>query len=361
MKIAILGTRGIPNQYGGFEQFAEYFSVYLVEHGHQVYVYNSDKHSYQEKTYKGVNIIHKYDPEDQIGTSGQFIYDLFCVLDSRKRKFDCILQLGYTSSSIWNFLFSKKSILVTNMDGMEWKRSKFNKYVQRFLMYAEKLAVKHSDVLVSDSIGIQDYIKKKYHKDSTYIAYGANSFKNPDETILREYDVIKHGYSLIIARLEPENNIEPIIDGYVNSKCNEPLIVIGKHNTTFGNYLKEKFKDERIRFIGGVYNLIHLNNLRSHSRIYFHGHSVGGTNPSLLEAMASNTLIVANDNIFNKAILKENAFYFRSKNDISKYVDALKKTDHQIKVNLNMRKIESSFSWPMINEQYEKLITSNLK
>jgi hypothetical protein len=108
MKIAILGTRGIPNYYGGFEQFAEFFSVYLAEKGHEVYCYNSHNHKFQENFFKGVHIIHQHDPEYKYGTFGQFIYDYNCIVDSRKRDFDIILQLGYTSSSIWYFLFPKK-------------------------------------------------------------------------------------------------------------------------------------------------------------------------------------------------------------------------------------------------------------
>ena len=155
MKIAILGTRGVPNHYGGFEQFAEFFSVYLVEQGHEVCVYNSHNHPYQEKQFKGVNIIHQYDPEFKIGTAGQFIYDLNCILDSRKRNFDIILQLGYTSSSMWFFLLPKKATIITNMDGLEWKRTKYSKPIQKVLKFAEKLAVKSSDCLVSDSLGIK--------------------------------------------------------------------------------------------------------------------------------------------------------------------------------------------------------------
>jgi len=109
MKIAILGTRGIPNYYGGFEQFAEFFSVYLAEKGHEVYCYNSHNHSYQEKTFHGVHILHQRDPEYKYGTFGQFIYDYNCIIDARKRNFDIILQLGYTSNSIWFFLMPKKS------------------------------------------------------------------------------------------------------------------------------------------------------------------------------------------------------------------------------------------------------------
>jgi hypothetical protein len=178
MKVGILGTRGIPNQYGGFEQFAQYLSVFLVEKGHEVWVYNSHRHSYQESTYKGVSIVHCYDPEYKIGTIGQFIYDFNCIRDARSRDFDILLQLGYTSSSVWAKLLPSKQCIVTNMDGLEWKRTKFSKSVQAFLKNAERWAVKSSDVLVSDSIGIQEYIFEKYKLSSHYIPYGAEVFNN---------------------------------------------------------------------------------------------------------------------------------------------------------------------------------------
>ncbi len=143
MKIAIIGTRGIPNHYGGFEQFAEYLSLGLVEKGHMVTVYNSHTHPYQGNDWNGVKIIHCKDPEDKLGTIGQFVYDYNCIRDTRKRNYDIILQLGYTSSSVWGRLLPrKKSIITTNMDGLEWKRTKYSQKVQKFLQYAEKLGVK---------------------------------------------------------------------------------------------------------------------------------------------------------------------------------------------------------------------------
>src|SRR5690554_1377767 len=160
MKIAILGTRGIPNYHGGFEQFAEFFSEYLVNNNIDVYVYCSSTHLYKDNTFKNIKLIRCSDPENKIGTIGQFIYDFNCIVDARKRKFDVILQLGYTSNSIWYFLLPKKPVIITNMDGLEWKRTKYSKIVRRFLLFAEKLAVKHSDYLISDSIGIQQFLKE---------------------------------------------------------------------------------------------------------------------------------------------------------------------------------------------------------
>ena len=360
MKVAILGTRGIPNHHGGFEQFAEYFSVYLAKEGHDVYVYNSSMHPYTESTFNGVKLISCYDPEEKIGTAGQFIYDLKCILDSRKRNFDIILQLGYTSSSVWSRLFPKKAVIITNMDGLEWKRSKYSKPVQKFLKYAEKLAISHSDFLISDSIGIQDYLSETYNVNSEYIAYGAEMFNTPNKQILTEYNVEANKYNMLIARLEPENNIETILDGVAAVKQKTPFLVIGKHNDNqFGAYLKDKFKAHtNIRFIGGVYDINHLNNLRYYSNLYFHGHSVGGTNPSLLEAMASNILIVANNNKFNKAILNDNAFYFDNSKDVEKALLEIKKLDYTHKTDNCLNDINTKFSWNYINEKYLNYLKS---
>ncbi|MDD3004343.1 DUF1972 domain-containing protein [Flavobacterium sp.] len=361
MKIAILGTRGVPNHYGGFEQFADFFSVFLAQKGHEVYVYNSHNHPYQEKTYKGVHILHQYDPEYKIGTAGQFIYDLNCILDSRKRNFDIILQLGYTSSSVWYFLLPQKPLIITNMDGLEWKRTKYSKPVQNVLKFAEKLAVKSSDHLVSDSIGIQKYIFDKYQKNSTYIAYGAHPFLNTDVSVLDTYEVKPYAFNMILARLEPENNIETILDGIVLSKTETPLLVIGNHNTKFGTYLKNKFNNwPQIRFVGGIYNLNHLDNLRYFSNLYFHGHSVGGTNPSLLEAMASKALILAHNNIFNKAILKENAYYFDNSEDVKNLILKIKKNDNLQFIENNFLAIAEEFNWNLINDQYLQLFEKSI-
>ena len=359
MKIGILGTRGIPNYHGGFEQFAEYFSIYLASQGQEVFVYNSSCHPYKESTFKGVHIIHCYDPENKIGTIGQFIYDFNCILDSRKRSFDIILQLGYTSSSIWRKLLPSKPKIVTNMDGLEWKRSKYSVLVQKFLLYAENLAIKSSDFLISDSVGIKEYLKSKYKKDSKYIAYGAKVFYNPKVEIIRKYDLEPFKYNMLVARLEPENNIETILDGIKISNNKSPFLVVGKHDTNkFGKYLKKKFsKCNNIKFVGAIYDLDILNNLRYFSNLYFHGHSVGGTNPSLLEAMSSNALIVANDNIFNRSILEENALYFNTSNDITTYINSCNKSDYTFILKNNIKNIEKKFNWNFINNEYLNFIT----
>jgi len=354
MNIAILGTRGVPNYYGGFEQFAAYLSRALVEKGHQVTVYNSHNHPYQDKNWYGVNITHCKDLEYKIGTAGQFIYDLNCILNARKQNFDIILQLGYTSSSIWGWLMPmKKSIITTNMDGLEWKRTKYSTRVQNFLKYAEKLAVKYSHHLIADSVGIQSYLRHKYAKPSLFIPYGADLFNEPDINYLSTYRVLPFQYNMLIARMEPENNIEMILDGVVEARNEHPFLVVGKTDTPYGKHLKQKFKAyPYIRFTEGIFDIGILNNLRYFANLYFHGHTVGGTNPSLLEAMASNSLICAHDNIFNKSILGDDAFYFKSKKDVSSLILAKDKKEHKSFLLANEEKIKNKYSWERIVHQY---------
>ncbi|WP_316819940.1 DUF1972 domain-containing protein [Pedobacter gandavensis] len=357
MKIAIIGTRGIPNHYGGFEQCAEYLALGLVKKGHEVLVYNSHNHPYQESKWEGVDLRHCFDPEYKLGTAGQFIYDLNCILDVRKQGCDVILQLGYTSGSVWGWLLPKKVVVTTNMDGLEWKRTKYSNKVRKFLQWAEKLGVKYSDHLISDSIGIQDYLKEKYNADSTFIAYGATLFEQPNVGVLKSYDLLACQYDMLIARLEPENSIEIILDGVAKANVKRPFLVVGKHETTYGNYLKEKFGSyPQIKFIGGIYNIDILNNLRYYANIYFHGHTVGGTNPSLLEAMASNSLICANDNPFNRYILGEDAIYFRTADEVANHLKSVRyeQEKYQLMRRNNCDKITRIYDWELIVEQYEQ-------
>ncbi len=360
MKIAILGCRGIPNNYGGFEQLSEYLSLGLVKKGHEVYVYSSDKHIYQEKEWKGIHILHQFDPEKSIGAIGQFIYDFNCIVDSRRRKFDVILNLGYTSSSVWMKLFPKKSRIITNMDGLEWKRTKYSKKVQSFLMYAEKLAVNGSTHLVADSLAIQNYLRNKYQRESAFIAYGTNVFETPDETVLNSFKVKPYQYNMLIARMEPENNIEVILDGVHASDSSLPFFVIGNPSNKFGTHLSNKFKhDERIIFTGPIYKLEIINNLRYYSNLYFHGHSVGGTNPSLLEAMGSRALIAAHDNEFNQSVLGKDAFYFQTSEEVKVLIQTKNRaSEHYLDlIQSNFVKIKNDYSWEKIVSQYEAIMT----
>lgn len=353
MKVGILGTRGIPNRYGGFEQFAEYLAEGLLKLGVDVWVYNSHDHPYQEKQWNGVNLIHCYDPEKKTGIAGQFIYDLNCILDSRKRKFDILLQLGYTSSSIWCKLLPANARIITNMDGLEWNRSKYNRLVRLFLKYAEKLAVNSSHLLIADSEAIAEYLLKSYDKNSVYIPYGADVFDTPDPEHILRFNVLPYNYFLVIARMQPDNHIEEIINGVIKSNTEYPLLIIGNTQNKHGEYLKNRYESGQIRFLGSIFEKDALNQLRYYSKLYFHGHSAGGTNPSLLEAMAAQSLICAHDNIFNRSVLDEDAGFFADENDIANLINQpFNENKGLLLKRNNLKKIKNKYVWSKIIQAY---------
>ncbi|NOU46061.1 MAG: DUF1972 domain-containing protein [Bacteroidales bacterium] len=362
MRIGIIGSRGIPNKYGGFEQFAEYLSVGLVGYGCEIWVYCQHNHPYQESTYKGVHLIHCFDPENILGTFGQFIYDFNCILDSRKRSFDLIYQLGYTSSAIWQGLLPKNVVIVTNMDGLEWQRNKYSRLVQKFLLYSEKRIIKSSHFLIADSKVIQDYLLKTYQVKAGYIAYGAEKCCLTDKVHLEKFNCHPHSYYLVIARMQADNNIEVIIQAVLKSETEHPLLIIGSTNNRFGRYLVKKYASEKIRFAGAVFDRSILNQLRRHALIYFHGHSGGGTNPSLLEAMASSAYICAHKNPFNETILGDDALYFVDSESLTKVLNSpIKTLDRETKTNRNLTKTRLYYNWELIVSQYFQTFSEYLK
>ena len=366
MKIAFISTRGIPNNYGGFEQFAEYISVGLVRRGHEVVVYSPHFHPYREPDYKGVRIKHIYIPEKWMGSSvGSFFYDFLSLRDAlKKEKFDIIYEAGYTSivpAYIWfNVKRIKYPLFTTNMDGLEYKRTKFNKWVQKFVFWEERMAVKHSHYLIADNMGIRDYYKEKYGKESKFLAYGADVHEDYDVDVLKEYGLEAGGYFIVVARLEPENNLFMAIEGYLasNQYGKHPLVVVGKTNTPYGKYLMERYgRDRNIRFVGGIYDFRKLNSIRHYSYAYFHGHSVGGTNPSLLEAMASGCFILAHDNIFNRAVLGENALYYGSTDAATEMLDGIDQAVSAHKkeyTERNLEVIRRDYSWEKLVDEHEE-------
>ena len=355
MKIAILGTRGIPNNYGGFEQCAEFLSVGLAERGHEVTVYSPHFHTYKETKFKHVTIIKKRSPENIFGVSAaNFIYDYLCFKDAVKKDFDIILQLGLITSALSLILCRHKGkIVVTNIDGLEWKRKKWSKIIQILTKKLEKFGISYSDYLIADNQGIQQYLKQQYGRESQFIAYGAQEMNSLNKKILARYAITSKSYLLSIARLEPENNLETLFDAYLESSLKYPYYIVGKHTTSYGDYLKDKYRSSNIIFLGPIYDKSHLDNLRYYSTLYLHGHSVGGTNPSLLEAMATKCLIVAHKNSFNISVLEKNAFYFKNKKDLATLLrsDLLSKKEKFSKNNL--AKVKTQYNWNKIVDDYE--------
>lgn len=368
MKIAILGTRGIPNYHGGFEQYAEYLSLGLYKLGHSVTVYNSSEHPYKKNYFNGVTLKKIYCPEKKFGAFAHFIYDWLCSKDaSIINEFDIIYHLGYQSAAPAILRFKKKSktIWITNMDGLEWKRDKWSLPIKVLTKIMEKIAINKSDFLISDNLGIQTYYKGNFNADSKYLAYGADIPDYVDKNLISDYNLNIDNYYILVARLEPENSIEIILNGFIKSMSSKPFLVVGKHNTKYGLLLKSKYKNNsNIRFIGGIYEKNKLDALRKYSSIYFHGHTVGGTNPSLLEAMALGCFISHHNNTFNNSVIKRNDFSFENYSDVSILINKYEKNmiiDINSSKSKNISIIRTNYSWKKIINQHNEFFKFLIK
>jgi glycosyltransferase involved in cell wall biosynthesis len=372
-KVAIIGSRGIPNKYGGFEGFTERLSVEMVKRDCNVSVSCEGKRDVNcPKIYKGVNIF--YFPLNPPQSSAlrifyEVFYDFYSLIWAA-RNVDYIYMLGY-SAGIFFFiphLFRKK--LIVNPDGLEWKRSKFSSFIRTLLRINEKLMTLLADEIVADSKELKDYLDAKYGTNSKFIPYGVVEYfesswdadKLPEKL---QGKITKNNYWLIVARLEPENNIHTIIQGYLESKSELPLVVIGnysspKYQKLIEDTISQKADDKKIIFTGGIYQPDLLEMLRKNCFAYLHGHSVGGTNPSLLEAMIKKNLILAHNNQFNREVCQDSALYFDSAQKLSKI---MANTDLKSEEYLNLKyeayyRVKKEYSWSNIVEDYMGLFSS---
>jgi glycosyltransferase involved in cell wall biosynthesis len=355
MRIGFLGTRGIPNRYGGFEEFAEKVSKHWAVAGHEVIVYCEDTGMREYINIDGIDQIF-ITPSTILGL-GQFIYDFNCTKDAISKDCDIFFHAGYATSVIGNLLLRRKlrSKLVYNMDGLEWKRSKFSWLTRQFTKFLERLAVNSGAVLVSDNKGIKDYIFSEYGLNSVLIEYGASfqkaQFNSSSVKIPSKYD-------LVIARFEPENHIEEIIRAYLNVSL-IPLVVIANNNTRFYFKIESLFKDNKnIIFLGPVYDKSLLSFYRENCRLYVHGHSVGGTNPSLLEALDSGCLILAHQNQFNIDVVQEHGYFWSDQKQLELLIS--RNLIRKSTVEAQIKYTESRFNWEKIANKYLNLFEKML-
>lgn len=299
MRIGLLGTRGIPNRYGGFEEFAEQVCKYWADSGHEVFVYCEDNES--KEIYEHDKVRQVFIKASKLPGLSQFIYDYRCTKHALTQNLDVIYHAGYATSVFGNLVFKKglNGKLVYNMDGLEWKRSKFNRITRGLTKKLEKAAALSGAELVSDNKGIQDYLKLEYGVPSTLIEYGADAIIDEIECV----EGYPEFFDLVIARFEPENHIEEIIAAYENLK-EVTLVLVANMNTKLYYRLSSRIKKApNIIFNGPIYDKKELAYLKTNCRYYIHGHSVGGTNPSLLEALAGGCNILIHDNDFNKDVV----------------------------------------------------------
>lgn len=360
MKIAIMGTRGIPANYGGFETFAEELSTRLVKRGHEITVYcraSNYDYSSNHLEYKGVKLIvlptikHKY-LDTVFHTFLSVLYDLF--KDHR------VLLICNSANSLFSVIprFRGKKI-VLNVDGLEWKRKKWNKAGKWFYRFSEILATFFPNAIVSDAEGIREYYLNRFKKDSTFIPYGAPTRKEDTKEILEKLGVRPKGYALYVSRLEPENNAHLVVKAFEKVKTDLKLIIVGDapYSQEYIDKLKST-KDPRIIFTGYVFGR-HYRELQSNAYFYIQATEVGGTHPALLEAMGFGNCVLANDVPEHYEVLGDAGILFSTKikDDLTNKMQYLFEHPEAAESYREkaVERVRKKYSWEGVTDSYESL------
>ncbi len=355
MNICIIGSAGIPASYGGFETLAER----LVDTKKAKFtVYCSKKHFHEyPKKYKTADLV--YIPFDANGVSS-IIYDLFSMFHALISGHKNFLILGVSGSIFFPILscFPKVKI-VTNIDGIEWRREKWKGFAKSFLRFSEFLAVKFSTEVVSDNDSITDYISEEYQSRCNTIAYGGDhAIKSMPNIKLDDIFDSSASFALSICRIEPENNVHLILDAFKEAKLR--IVFIGNwENSSYGRTLFNKYKDEtNIILLKPIYCLDTLHAFRSECSVYIHGHSAGGTNPSLVEMMHFSRPIVAFNCSFNRSTMEDKGNYFSNSKDLAIILGEL----HDLEDGIEMKEIaKRRYTWEIIRKQYLELFQDKEK
>lgn len=359
IKVAVVGSQGVPATYGGFESLVENLLGENCPEDIKYTVFCSSKDMPSLlPTYKGADL--KYVPLKANGIQS-VPYDMISMCKCLGN-YDVILVLGVSGCIFLPFfnIFNRKKIII-NIDGQEYKRAKWGKLAKWILRVSEAMAVKFSDVVIADNKGIQDYVTETYGKDSVLISYGGDHAQRelkPEfiKKTLEDYGLTPDSYAISVCRIEPENNSETVLEAF--SKSDKILVYIGNwDNSEYGKSLKERYKDfSNLILLDAIYDLDILYALRANANLYIHGHSAGGTNPSLVEAMFFSIPIIAFDVVYNRETTENMAYYFK---DADQLLEIIQSSD------LNgdeMKKIaERRYNWKTISSQYANLFRNSNK
>lgn len=356
IKVAIIGIQGVPANYGGFETMVENILNENTPSEIEYTVYCSSKdYEKQLVEYKGAKLV--YIPLRANGAQSP-LYDALSLFKS-VRGYDVILVLG-VSGCVFLPLFRmvNRKKLIVNIDGLEWKRAKWGRFAKLFLRVSERMALWCADVVVADNQGIVDYIPGRYQDKTMLIAYGSDhvmksiSDENQD-AILRRYELYRKKYSITVCRIEPENNCELILNVFARS--GKKLVFVGNWNRSeYGRLLKEDYSEfSNITMLDPIYDLNLLYVLRRNCEFYVHGHSAGGTNPSLVEAMLCGCNILAYDVVYNRQTTEGLAFYFKDGIDLT--IMILGQGGLRDNSKLMFEIAQRRYTWSVIAKQYEAL------
>jgi len=342
MKVSIIGTVGLPACYGGWETLVDNMVKYKNSNVEYVVYCSSKNYTKKLKDYNGAKLI--YLPISANGISSIF-YDVFSMIHTWFTRPQVVIILGVSGCVFLPIykLFSRSKIIV-NVDGIEWKRDKWSAFAKSFLKLSESIAVKYADVVVADNKGISEYLENEYDKQSQVIAYGG------EHALTSSLNMKINNYFFTVCRIEPENNIDMLLNAFSISDYNYKLI--GNWTASeYGIALKIKYEQfENIELIDPVYDLGVLFKYRAECKGYIHGHSVGGTNPSLVEAMHFGKQVYAYDCNFNRYTTEDNALYFTTAEDLN----TLLKNNASVSENHTLKEVATRrYTWDVVAKQYE--------
>ncbi|MBE0404482.1 DUF1972 domain-containing protein [Halomonas citrativorans] len=361
-QLNILGIRGVPAQHGGFETFAEKLSLYLIEKGWQVTVYCQEVGSGKvyESTWQGVHRIHI--PVSKEGAAGTIIFDWKATYHALGQR-GLFLTLGY-NTACFNFLQRLKSQTnIINMDGIEWRRDKWGLIAKTWFWLNERAGCWLGNHLVADHPKIKDHLATRVRNDKiSMIPYGADEVLSADVSLLEPYGLVPEQFSVIIARPEPENSFLEIVRAFSKTKRNHRLVVMGNFQPETNAYhlkVMQAASDE-VFFPGAIYDSPLVHALRFYARFYIHGHRVGGTNPSLVEALGAGCAVIAHDNHFNRWVAGESAVYFKNEASCEILFDQVLNDFASIQVMQEASRacFYERFTWQQVLSEYEQLFLS---
>ncbi len=361
--IRILGIRGIPAAHGGFETFAERLALYLVDRGWRVIVYCQEegRGETSRDVWKGVERVHV--PVPGTGAFATMHFDLLSILHARKSGGLC-LTLGYNTACFWPLLRVKGIRHVANMDGIEWRRAKWSRPVKLWFWMNDWFGCWNAHHLIADHPEIEKLLTRRVKAQKvTQIAYGADRVEDVAADAIAPFGLESRRFMTLIARPEPENSVLECVQGFSARRRGIKLVVLGAYSreNEYHRQVLEAASDEVV-FPGAIYDKRVVQALRSHCIGYMHGHQVGGSNPSLIEAIGAGNAILAHDNVFNRWVTDESALFFRTADDVDAAISRLTQTDG---LGDSLRKaavavFDRRFTWPAILSGYENCLRAHL-
>jgi len=358
MRIALLGIRGVPAKYGGFETCAEEIGKRLAAKGHEVLVYcRKGFYPEEQEEYLGMRMI--YLPELRWQPLETLSHTFISIINAVRKRVDICMVFNVANSPLLLIPLMFKRKVLLNVDGLEWTRSKWSPLGQKYYRFSAWLASKLTCGLIADSREIQRYYEEKYGRESHYISYGAYRRSSQNPSLLTQFGLKPQDYFLQITRFEPENNPLLSIQAFMGLETKKKLVVVGgsKYRTNYSAQI-HAVDDTRIVFPGYVYDQDILRELSCNCLAYIHGNEVGGTNPGLLNAMASGCFVISRDVPFNREVLQDGGVYFQKDIDSlrERLAWALENSQKMSEFAAKGQKIiQAHYNWDSVASEYEEL------